>query len=778
MLLNQWTVDYGQGPKPVDIPHAWAQEVDVRWEGPAIYETTVVAPSNGFILFHGVSYEAIVFLDGEEVLTHRGIWDGFSVPITQGEHQIKVLVTKNGGEKFPVKDVLSGFIPFVYHTFGGIYKEVEFSSTDPFQNPPKAPEYRYSVKGSRLQWKGGAPKAQDLAQQWLEARLSGSTLPTKSGSNGVIGGGKGLRIRGILSWGWYPELGHPNPPEKTILSEIEKISSLGFNCIKFCLWIPSHRYLELMEKHNLHAWIELPLWDPTSDETLQEQMLEEIRQIVRQYRRHPNIVAWTTGCELHSSTSAAYRQRLVETLREEGITGLVKDNSGSSEMYGGDLREYGDFFDFHPYCDTNFFPEVIDSLLPGPRTPKPILLGEFNDVDLYRPLSQVRNEYWASSDPALNDQGVRWQYDLPGLLSSERPELSDAEAKALVRSSQSKANFMRKTVQEHVRSRDEIAGYVLTGLRDTPISTSGILRDDGSLRFTKEELAAWNGPSSLFIIPSRQPPWRNGGNRPGWIDPYNQFLGRCHWRIGMQSEGETLNTLEWDILQFSWQEGTRPSGIVARGSGSREQIALNNETRELGEISWEAEAPGGYLLRVKSADASNTWPIWVIPKFDRELLEGFSCSDPFNQLQDLKLPALAEYETKLVRDDLEIHFLLGKGTVPAPFWRECTYKFEGKGFWNHLHMQDAWERFLPISTDRVLELSILPEGFEIEAQMVRVDTRTFVEAPVLVYGKAEGKTYVFTTLRPFGGLGNCPSGITRNPGGWWFLRQLLTYGRD
>src|SRR5687768_12658657 len=80
-----------------------------------------------------------------------------------------------------------------------------------------------------------------------------------------------------------------------------------------------------------------------------------------------NTIIWTAGCELGTTTSAAYRQRLTKMVKDHTGSPLVKDNSGGSEMYGGDLREFGDFYDFHPYCDTPLYPPVLDSLLPGPR---------------------------------------------------------------------------------------------------------------------------------------------------------------------------------------------------------------------------------------------------------------------------------------------------------------------------------------------------------------------------------------------------------------------------
>ncbi|HVL37766.1 MAG TPA: hypothetical protein VM328_00115 [Fimbriimonadaceae bacterium] len=748
MLLESWTVSYhaDEKPHPVKLPHAWRQDVPVFWEGPAIYETELQVPkAPAWLVFHGVSYEARVFIEGRQVGHHRGIWDAFSVslrPFAGKKIRLRVEVVKNGGQTYPVKEVASGFLPYVFHTFGGIYQPVEVAESpeDPLANPPPAPETRVFVDGHRL-YVDGEP----------------------------------FYIRGALTWGWYPEIGHTNPPEETIRKEVRLARSLGFNLVKFCLWVPPHRYLEILAEEGMEAWMELPLWDPTDDPERQAIIASEIERVVRQYRRHSNIICWTVGCELSGATRPEYRRHLTQMVRNLTGCPLVKDNSGGAEMYGGDLREFGDFYDFHPYCDTHFYPSVLDSLLPTSRKRMPILLGEFNDVDVHRDIAALHDErpFWASSLPELNDVGVRWQHDLPRFLATSRFALEPGENEhdALMESSRQKALWMRKTVHEWVRAREAISGYVVTGWRDTPISTAGFVDDWGRARFSASEVCSWNGPSVLYLIPTRRPTWVHGGNRPGFLDSFHHFTGAIYLRVGAHSDHDLAGGLVWRILSAD--------GETVAGGAEERVLVPTLSSEEVGQIHWECHAPGVFTLEVEFADACNAWELAVVESPDWQRVSGWGIASAGGALDDLKLsggPNLISFGPSPVpAEGAGIVFLTDVGTVARPFWRESAYVFSEPDFWSRMGLRGGWGRWLPIAPDRAIEPKWLVEQGLDEGQvlMTRVDVRTYEELPMLV---RKGNAIV-TTLRPWGGLGMQPTSLSRNPIGshlLWSLVQLLS----
>ncbi len=670
--VRDWTVDYGEGAREISLPHVWCTDVDVRWEGPATYKTFIELDVPNILRFDGISYAAEVRVNGESRVVHHGIWDAFEIPLDAGANEVEVRVTKNGGPTSPVKSVLSGFLPYVFHTFGGIWGSVWLTDGAPLVRPVAGS--RISLRENRLFWDG---------------------VP--------------VYLRGALHWGWYPETGNPNTPD-LISTEVELARQMGFNLMKFCLWVPPQAYLEALREAGMMAWIELPLWAPAEgfDE---DAARAEVERIVEQYRHHDNVVAWTAGCELGSTVRPEFRAELVRLIQE--ITGcpLVKDNSGGSEMYEADLREFGTFADFHPYADLPFYPPLLDSLRTGARARQPILLGEFNDHDVHRDTERLRAEepYWASRDPVLNDVGVRWQYDLPNFLPETQFE-ADRHSR-LMESSRQKALFVRRFTHDFVRQHHDIAGYAVTGWRDTPISSSGMVDDWLQARFSAEECAAWNSDAAFFLIPNRRPPWVNGGNRAGWQSLYAGFAGAITVRIGAN-----LPVGEHSVeVSLAGEVGYRREILIGESDAFSPQL--------LGELSWNA-VPGQTAIQVRlDGQVVREWPILIREKFAYE---------PGPQ----------------------------PPTVPMPFWRECIQEFHDDPLWERLGYRDQWEFWVDISPDGAMESdwldSVHPRWRPI---MTRIDTRTYARHLYIARTDA-GYVHCF---RLDGGHGIQPFGYASNP---------------
>lgn len=706
------------------LPHVWGQDVPADWEGPATYSTEVDAGPRTWLLFHGAAYEAVVHVDGQRVAEHRSLWLPFAVdlrPFACRHVRVEVAVTKFGGPRFPVRDVASGFLPYVWGCFGGLYRPVERVETD---EDPSRP----------------APAAKARAS--VDARR-------------VLVDGKPFHVRGVLSWGWYPQIGAPNPDRVAIAREVDLVLARGFNLVKFCLWCPPHEFLEVLAERGAFAWMELPLWMPTQDPALQAEMADELERIARHYARHGNVVLWSIGCELDRGVPADFRRDLVERVRRATGSPLVGDSSGGSEMYAGDPREFGDFADFHPYCDLPFYPEVLDSLAPGPRRAQPTLLGEFDDYDTLRDLDRIAAErpYWASTDACINPQGARWEHVLPGVVAA------DVRTSPWLADSLDKASFIRRAVREDVAAREWIAGFVVTGLRDTPISASG-MQDDWGEPKPHDPCAQ---PDVAFLLPRRRPPWARGGNRPGWVDPWNVFAGPTMWHVGVRSEEGGDAALACEL-----------PGAQARVHATR---ADPDEPTHMADV-FAVVAPGEHELAIRWGDLRAAWPLWVVEPPSAEEWEGWDLYDP-DGLWDAPLPPgganlIAFAEPPDLRERLDSGarvILIATHGPAAPFWRECATTFPTPGPLREAFHR-RWSRMLPVGGDSVLDLELYRALVEPDVLMGRIDTRTYAEAAYVARIGCGTGVLVATSLRPHGGIGRQPTSLALNPAGVGLLRAL------
>ncbi len=199
------------------------------------------------------------------------------------------------------------------------------------------------------------------------ARQRSSTRGTK-----LLVDGKPFQVRGILHWGYYPELKCPWPDENQIRREIGELQSMGFNLIKFCLWIPPEPYYQLCDEMGMLVWQEYPIWDEAlvTDPTLRSSF-EEFFELDGPY---PCVILRTLTCENDRVDQKAAQE--LRKLAHEKIPGsLILDNSSwvSNECEG-------DFHDEHPYLHNAQW-KYFGARMRDLPLKKPLLLGETMCVD-------------------------------------------------------------------------------------------------------------------------------------------------------------------------------------------------------------------------------------------------------------------------------------------------------------------------------------------------------------------------------------------------------------
>ena len=856
--------------KPATVPGCWERDgIPGAICGPVWYRKALLPsppPQNQgrreFIEFDAVSYHCEGFADGKKLGEHTGMWDAFAWELPVGAKELTLKVEKPGSERFPVKQTLAGFLPYVWGTWGGPWQDVRIRTTGLARiasvwAPGESSGHLTAEADLDLPPGGQAQLAflltdlegKPVAQAQVDAAKSGTvvaalmvskpllwspetphcyTLTVTVTVNGQVSdqqtrtvGFRKLQVdgerillnetpiyfRAPLSWGWYESSMAPNPGLEVFEEELRRIKSLGFNGMKLCLWIPPRAYFELADRMGVLLWVELPLWLPEKSEFFTKQTPEEYKRIIRQIGDHPSIVLWTLGCEIGKGMDAAFLGTLYADLKKQTSSPLIRDNSGSAECYGGPLPEHADYWDFHLYCDLPFARPTFDAFAPRWRERQPFLFGEFNDQDALRDLPAILKRdkqapWWTLADPQKNPQGVRWEYGVTeqqktlehsGLL----PRLAE-----LKESSAKQALLARKHTIELTRSYPFTAGYVITGLSDTPISTAGLFDDFGKLRY---DPSAFNGDTVLFIEPDRRRAWTAGGDRPSWLDRWGVQAGeKVRRHIGISHFGRAIGP----GALLRWSTSTGQSGELTLGP------LEPGDVKELGLVEFVAPpAPaGGGALKVTLAVeltaagktlSKNAWPLWVFEKpatgqtvtlYDpANLLEGFADATGWKVaaptpglLGGPGIVVATAWSVELLafaRNGGRVLYLQPSafGGLPAaelPFFREAMRLFEDHTSWGKFPHEKTTDYLLyGLASDCAFEPEPLSQvlGFPLTPILTRVDARSSQMHAYVCEAQVGAGRLLLSTLRPYGGLGDQPSGLKRAVCGVALLRAWLEW---
>ncbi|MEQ4207095.1 hypothetical protein [Actinopolymorpha sp. B9G3] len=902
VLTGPWEV----AGRPVEVPGCW-EDTGIAKDapGPFDYRTTfdvggLAASDRVWLRFGAVSYACEVFVDGQEVGRHIGMWDAFDVEVTSavdagGTHELLVRVEKPASltagpdspavpGRYPTRETLAGFLPYVWgHVHGGIWQDVEVVVTGPvvfgdvtaWGTPAGEVTIAAEVSGAstvkvtltdptggvvsevvrRVEHDAVFSIGVDDPQPWSpdDPRLytvhiaahtdDGSSDDDDSsdgddsdedGSSSDDGGrgrsdertlrvglrelaahGSELRLNGdplyprmLLSWGLYPDLLHAAPSRDRVRADLERLRELGFNGVKLCLWFPPTYYFDIADELGLLVWVELPMWLPHPTEHFRTQLPAETDRLVRMARNHPSVILYTLGCELSAVIGDDVLAPLYAHVKGLVRDALVRDNSGSGEAYGGLLTEYADFYDHHLYCELQHFRETLEHFAPGWRDAKPWLFGEFCDLDTFRDLRRLGavaadRPWWTHGDPAVNPQGARWQYDVQA--HEERLRRNGfwdrgAELEAI---SRQQALLHRKVTLEAVRIRHDTSGYVVTGERDTPISTAGLWDDLGELKVDPAEFRAFNSDLVACVGWDRRRTWRAGGDRPAYGDPWCHEAGavvRPHLVLAHHGRDSAPVWAEWTVAL----DGSDPFTSGSHGPGERLRPGTVREVCVAAFEVPDVRTPRQATLRVRAwvggELTSNTWRFWFFPHSPWAEVGPVVLDDPGGRVADLRAlaPAVAdtlttEAVTVATRWTPDLAHAVENGArailladeasdsplplVPMPFWREAVKVIEPHEAWDDFP-HEGWTdlQFAGCAPDLAIDTSdTCGVAGPMRPLLRRIDARTahlHDYATEIAWGKGR---LIVSTLRFEGSRGDQPRGLARNTAASYLLSRFVSF---
>jgi hypothetical protein len=783
-LNGEWEIEIGGVTGAITVPGAWEAQgypVDVDT---AIYRRVIDVPSDWTgarirLQCHAVSYAVEIFIDGARIGTHEGLWTAFAFDVTDAlhlgaRHTLELHIHKPSArdiERWGYRETLSGFIPHVATTFGGIWQAVELVAT---LDADPGGDTVGSARANRL----------EIVDQQLQLN------------------GQPFHMRGILSWGWNPATLAPIFTDDEIRAEFARVRDLGFNLYKLCLYIPPANLFRIADEMGMLLWLELPMWWQRMTPHFRAQVLTEYADLMAALKHHPSIVIVSLGCELDASMADAdLLSQLSEMARAAFPDALICDNSGSGEAYKGLAFDYADFNDYHFYADWHYFSPLCDHFRRDWRPARPTIFGEFCDCDDYRSPDDI--DFAAARLDWLGVEGNtnRWAYsEQDQRMAAARASLgglpySDAQIRDI---SRRQSFIFRKTILEKTRARRDIAGYVVTGLRDTPISTSGIFDDNLQPKYDADDFTAFNADAVLILEQGRGRRWIDGGDRPAPFDLYNHRAGDP---VSLRVVGSALAPLTG---QIAWRVTDADGRAYAVGESAvtmRERLDL---LTPLEFVAPSLEQAATFTLAVTWTNengtiyARNAWALWVYPRAPFPTAN-VALYDPAGTLTPLgahfsrfaadsdavKLLITSVFdnavETHLREGGRALIIQAGEGGLPSkgvPFRRESVqFCFDHPAWGDFPHDGYPDLQFYHLATDRAFDLNALsaryPAAFDFKPILRRLDARVFALNDYAVsFGYGSGRV-VATTLRFFGGAGDQVAHFDDHIAGQHLLRQFI-----
>jgi hypothetical protein len=844
-----------------------AQGYARRVDGPAVFRRTVTVPAEwqGWrvqLQFDAVSYYAEIEVNGLPVETHTGSWSPFACDVTEAirpgaENEIRLTVYKPG-ERFPLRESLAGFLPDVAIMFGGIWQSVRLVA---FPGPALcALSVLSSVQGKSVSVRATVHQAKRLtaaidvyapdgalAATWrapLEGESFAAALlipepdlwspehPARytaeirlEDENSVAARARrtfGFRelthegtqllfneapvcLRGALNWGWYPDRLCPAPDEATIRDEFRRVRELGFNLMKLCLYVPSPLYFEIADQEGMFLWLELPLWLPQITPRLEKQALIEYADIAAAVHHHPSIIVYSLGCELERNVSSAWLAQLNEVVRIRVSDVLVCDNSGSGEAYGS-RADLADFEDYHFYCDFQFLEPLIDHFHRDWRAERPLIFGEFCAADDYRDPQAIAAAHGGELPWWLTEQNPI--HPLTKIAHTEQiSRMQKVEVgldiPALVRVSRQESLAVRKIVLEKVRARAKLGGYVVTGLRDTPIATSALFDDFNRSKYDPAVFRQSNADSVLVLGRERARQWSYDGDRPAPVEPYCFTAGQpMTLDVILAHAGQPLpaGVLVWQLRRA---DGTVVAGDTLPVAGP----LPGGRPRRLARLDLAApDTPDARMLhldvvlQMPEQAIRNAWPVWVFPAVTA-WPEGIGLLDPTGGLAGLddlgtaaaRLDSPAANPRILLTNVLTgdvVDYLHGGGSVVLFQQGDHPLPAVSGAFWSAIkiigdhplmnalpHGGFVDMQFYGLATCWAIDTgrmaAVLPDLTDVRWLLRRLHPAQYTVADYLVEARVGSGHLFASTLRFWGGLGDQPASLRFNPAARWLLLKLL-----
>lgn len=155
--------------------------------------------------------------------------------------------------------------------------------------------------------------------------------------------GNKLKLRGLNRHQSYPYVGYAMPESMQKLDADILKYELGVNAVRTSHYPQSHYFLDRCDEIGLLVFTEIPGWQHIGDAQWKNQAVENVRDMVKQYRNHTSIIIWGVRINESQDDDAFYERTnaAAHELDPSRPTGGVRAHKKSSLLE--DVYTYNDF---------------------------------------------------------------------------------------------------------------------------------------------------------------------------------------------------------------------------------------------------------------------------------------------------------------------------------------------------------------------------------------------------------------------------------------------------
>lgn len=495
----------------------------------------------------------------------------------------------------------------------------------PIENAlPWSPETPWLYPVNVVLYAGGhEPKGKSRRLHQAEFR-TGIRAATTHGHQLLLNG-QPIILRGLLNWGYAPPSTAPSIDPEFMLDELRLTRRLGLNMMKFCLWIPPKRYLELADEMGILAWVEYPTWHAQLTTANLAALEREYTEFTDYDRNHPSVILRSLTCETGPSAELSVIQSLYDLVHRQVPGGIVEDDSSWISW-----NRVSDLWDDHPYGNNHTWVDTLSRLRDfiAEREAKPLVLGEAIAADTWpdlRRLETLRRDFQESAE---SDERPFWLFGFYEAAiefedSLRRFDTADLNGPATVNRLRADsiryAELMRKYQIETFRREVPWGGFMLSVIRDFPFAAMGLVDSHGEPKFADWDVnGQWSADDPMLVMETaddRRSFW--GDSATGVrlllataadavaVDP-NSSEAKAKWEL-IDQAGEVCGSGNGSI-SLSRNRSDNPTSADHYGSNHTITFPKVDQPRLL-TLRFETEVKFGETVR----QVVGQWPIWVLP---------------------------------------------------------------------------------------------------------------------------------------------------------------------